>query len=190
MASKTALFHRRLKRDVLIIALSIIAAIYSSRSGVMDAIFLVSPESEFIGIFIAGLLFTSLFTTPIAIAMFISIAPEVNIALMALLGAAGSVIGDLMLFGLIRHTFREDVEHILSLRKLHRIVAIFHRRMFRWVLPFIGALIIASPLPDELGIGLMGVSRMRASTLMLVSYTMNTIGIFLIGLAALSTAYK
>ena len=186
MASKAAFFHRRLKRDALIIGLSIVAAVYTSKSGAMDAVFLVSPESELIGIFIAGLLFTSLFTTPIAIAMFVSIAPEVNIAVMALLGATGSIIGDLVLFGLIRHTFREDVEHLLSLRKLHRIVAIFHRRMFRWILPFVGALIIASPLPDELGIGLLGVSRMKASTLMLVSYVMNTIGIFLIGLAAIS----
>lgn len=185
MVSKTT-FHRRLKRDAIIIVLSIIAAIYASKSGAVDTVFLVSPESVLIGTFLAGLLFTSLFTTPIAIAMFVSISPETNIVVMALLGAAGSVIGDLLLFGLIRHTFRDDVEHLLSIRKLHRIVAIFHRRMFRWVLPFVGALIIASPLPDELGIGLMGVSRMKASTLIAVSYVMNTIGIFLIGLAAVS----
>ncbi len=181
-----AQFNHRLRRDVLIIAISIVAAIYASRSGVVDTIFLVSPESVYIGTFIAGLFFTSLFTTPFAIAMFVSLAPEINILVMALLGATGSVLGDLLLFGLIRHTFRDDLEHLLSLRRFHRAVAIFHRRVFRWVLPFVGALIIASPLPDELGIGLMGVSRMKVSTLIAISYVMNTIGILLIGLAAVS----
>ncbi len=179
-------FRHRLKRDALVIAISITLAIYASKSGALDTIFLVSPESEFIGAFIAGLLFTSLFTTPLAIAMFAAIAPEVNILFMALLGACGSVLGDLALFGLIRHTFRDDLEHLLSLRKIHRLTAVFHRRVFRWILPFIGALIIASPFPDELGIGLMGVSRMKLSTLIIVSYVMNAIGIFLIGLAAVS----
>lgn len=184
MASKDAHFRRRLRRDAIIIAISVVAAVYASTSGVLDTVFLVSPESEYIGIFIAGILFTSIFTTPIALAMFIAIAPEVNIFVMALLGAAGSVLGDLTLFALIRHTFRDDVEHLISLRRFHRVVALFHRRMFRWVLPFIGAIIIASPLPDELGIGLMGVSKMKTSTLIVVSYVMNAIGIALIAWAA------
>ncbi len=186
MVSAATQFRHRLKRDALVIVVSIIAATFAFRSGALDTVFLVSPESELIGTLIAGLLFTSLFTTPFAIAMFAAIAPEVNIIVMALLGASGSVMGDLVLFGLIRHTFRDDLEHLLSLRKFRRFVAIFHRRVFRWVLPFIGALIIASPLPDELGIGLMGVSRMKVSTLVMVSYVMNTIGILLIGLAAVS----
>lgn len=186
MARVDTAFQRRVRRDIYIIGISICAAILFYRSGAVDAIFLVGPESTLIATLLAGLLFTSLFTTPFAIALFATIAPESNILVMALVGATGSVIGDLVLFGLIRHTFRDDLDHLLSLRKFHRFVAIFHRRIFRWILPFIGALIIASPLPDELGIGLMGVSRMKASTLIIVSYTMNTLGIFLIGWAAVA----
>ena len=182
--AKDAQFRHRLKRDALIISLSIIAAVFAYQSGVLDTVFLVSPESELFGSLIAGLLFTSLFTTPFAIAMFAALAPEMNIAIMALLGATGSVLGDLVLFALIRHTFRDDLEHLLSLRKFRRMVAVFHRRVFRWILPFVGALIIASPLPDELGIGLMGVSRMKISTLVTISYVMNSIGILLIGITA------
>ncbi len=188
MGTKAARFHYRLKRDAIIIVLSIVAALYAYQSGAVDTVFLVSPESEYIGAFIAGLLFTSLFTTPFAIAMFVALAPEINLAFMAIVGASGSVIGDLVLFGLIRHTFRDDLEHLLAMRKLHRIVAVFHRRTFRWILPFVGALIIASPFPDELGIGLMGVSRMKVTTLIGISFAMNTLGILLIGWAALSAA--
>ena len=69
----------------------------------------------------------------------------------------------------------------MTLPKYKRFFAVFHRRMFRWVLPFVGALIIASPFPDEIGLGLMGLSRMRVRDLMIISFVMNAIGIACIG---------
>ncbi len=177
-------FRQRLRGDTLLIALSIAAALVLSTSGVLQEFFLVNMESSLIGVFLAGVLFTSLFTTPIAIAMFVAMAPGVDILTMAGIGALGSVLGDLALFGLVRFTFQADVDHLMSLPKYKRLFHVFHRRMFRWILPFLGALIIASPLPDELGIGFMGVSKMKTSTLVVVSYVMNAIGIALIAWAA------
>jgi hypothetical protein len=52
------------------------------------------------------------------------------------------------------------------------------------VLPVVGAVIIASPLPDELGLALLGFSRIDRRYFFAISYTMNFIGIVLIGLAA------
>lgn len=182
--TSAAAFRRRLRRDVIIIGVSVIAAFALAQSGFLQDFFAVTPESTLVGVFLAGILFTSLFTTPIAIAMFLSLAPGVNLLTMAGIGALGSVVGDLVLFGLIRFTFQEDVQHLLGMPKYRRLFHVFHRRTFRWMLPFLGALVIASPLPDELGIGLMGVSRMKASTLIVISYVMNAIGIALIYLAA------
>ena len=173
-----------LKRDVVVVLVSILVALALSRSGFFHDFFQVSVESELVGILIAGLLFTSIFTTPLSIAMFVSLAPVVDPFVMAGVGALGAVLGDLILFGLVRHSMREDVEHLMSLPRYRRFFAIFHRRMFRWVLPFVGALIIASPLPDELGIGLMGMTRMKPRTLVGISYVMNALGIAFIGLAA------
>lgn len=175
--------HERLRRDTLLIALSIAAALILSASGVFERFFFLNGDSQLLGIFLAGILFTSLFTTPIAIAMFVSMAPGVDSVTMAGLGALGSVLGDLALFGLVRFTFQSDLDHLLRMPKYKRLFHVFHRRTFRWMLPFVGALIIASPLPDELGIGLMGVSKMKTSTLVVVSYIMNAIGIALIHLA-------
>lgn len=174
----------RLEKDALIVIVSILAAVALSKSGFLADIFLVNAESELVGIFIAGLLFTSFFTTPVAIAMFIALAPAVNPLAMAGIGAFGAVLGDLTIFGLVRFAFRKDVEHVMSLPKYRRFFAIFHRRIFRWVLPFVGALIIASPLPDELGIGLMGLSHMSTKYLVCISFVMNALGITLIGLLA------
>lgn len=177
-------FRKRLRRDTLLIALSVAAALVLSASGMLEQLLLVNVESTIAGVFLAGVLFTSLFTTPIAIAMFASLASGLDALTMAGIGALGSVLGDLALFGLVRFTFQADLDHLLSLPKYRRLLHVFHRRTFRWMLPFVGALIIASPLPDELGIGLMGVSKMKTSTLIVISYIMNAIGILLIAWAA------
>jgi hypothetical protein len=184
MRKAPAAFRYKIAKDLFILGASVIVAIALSKSGLISNVFWVSGQSELIGAFLAGILFTSLFTTPIAIAMFISLSPVLNPVVMALVGACGAVIGDLALFGLIRYTFSRDVEHVLAQSGLKRFTATFHRRMFRWVLPFVGALIIASPLPDELGIGLIGVSRTNVRTLVSISFVMNALGIVLIGLAA------
>lgn len=178
-------FKRHLKRDLIFIAISTVLAIVVSKSGLFEQLFELDVKSEYIAAFIAGIFFTSFFTTPFAIAMFLSLAPEMSIPLMILTGAAGGVFGDLFLFGLMRNTFADDVTYLLGKKRMHsRFMAVFHRRVFRWVIPFVGALIIASPLPDELGITLMGVSTMKVTTLMPISFAMNALGIAIIGFVA------
>jgi hypothetical protein len=44
----------------------------------------------------------------------------------------------------------------------------------------LGAFIIASPLPDELGLTLMGMSKVRLAVLVPVSFVMNAVGIYLL----------
>lgn len=176
------IFRNRLMRDALIILMSILIAITLSKSGFLSEFFLVNAESRIVGSFFAGVFFTSFFTSPLAFATFATLAPSMNVLLMALIGGMGAVLGDLVIFGLLRYAFRQDIEHVMSVPRYKRFFAIFHRRMFRWVLPFIGAIFIASPLPNEVGLGLMGVSRMSVRNLIAISFSMNTIGILLIGL--------
>ncbi len=172
----------RLKKDAVLIAISITAAVVLSKSGVYERVLHESSNIELIGAFVAGLFFTSFFTTPLAIAAFVSLGTQMDPVFMALLGGLGAVVGDLILFSFVRHTFQEDVEYLLRSAGHKRVLAAVKRRTFRWVLPFVGALVLASPLPDELGVALMGVSHMRVGTLIAVSYVMNSLGIALIGL--------
>jgi uncharacterized membrane protein YdjX (TVP38/TMEM64 family) len=44
----------------------------------------------------------------------------------------------------------------------------------------LGAIIIASPLPDEMGVGLMGISKLKTSQFILLSFVLNAIGIFIV----------
>jgi len=44
--------------------------------------------------------------------------------------------------------------------------------------------VVASPIPDELGLAMMGLSKMRTSLFVPVSLVMNSAGILLVGLVA------
>lgn len=138
----------------------------------------------FMSSFVSGIFFTSIFTTPLSIVSFATIAQSTNITAMALFGACGSVVGDLIIFLFIQDTLSEDIEHVIHAPQYDKITRIFKKRIFRWLTPMVGALIIASPLPDELGLAMMGFSKMKTAVLIPVSFVMNFAGIFLIGLAA------
>ena len=51
-----------------------------------------------------------------------------------------------------------------------------------------GGLILASPLPDELGVAVLGFSKMRLKYFALLSFVFNFLGIAVIGLVARALA--
>ncbi|MDP3800322.1 MAG: hypothetical protein Q8Q90_02755, partial [bacterium] len=62
------------------------------------------------------------------------------------------------------------------------IIKFFRKSFLRWFTPFLGALIIASPFPDELGLVLMGLSKTNTKVFIPVSFGLNFIGILIMGL--------
>jgi hypothetical protein len=93
-------------------------------------------------------------------------------------------VGDYIIFVFIRDRISDDVAYFLARTGTPRFFKLFHRKAFRRLLPFVGGLIIASPLPDELGLALLGAAKMRTRNFILLSFCFNTAGILLIGLAA------
>ncbi|MEK7178156.1 MAG: hypothetical protein AAB721_00655 [Patescibacteria group bacterium] len=144
-----------------------------------------TKELKLLGSFIAGMFFTSVFTTAPAIATLGEIARTNSAVLVAIFGAMGAVIGDLIIFRFIRDKLSE---HLLELAKHQgagkKFKVLLKLKYFRWLTFLMGGLIIASPFPDELGIGLLGFSKMRTQWFILLSFAFNFIGILLIGLVA------
>ncbi len=176
--------RQKLLRDLSVIFLSICLSVFLGRSGLMSRAVAALSGSPFGASFVSGWFFTSLFTTPVSIAAFASIAKTMDIIPMAFYGAFGAMLGDLVIFLFIRDSLAEDVRYLMRGKRSRRVVAIFHRRLFRWLTPLLGAFVIASPLPDELGIGMMGFSELRTTVLLPVSFCMNFLGILAIGLVA------
>jgi hypothetical protein len=97
-----------------------------------------------------------------------------------LIGGLGAVIGDYIIFRFIRDRVTDDVEFLVKKSVRHEWSLIFKKRLFRWLGPFIGALIIASPFPDEFGIALMGMAKLKDRIFLPLSFTFNALGILVI----------
>lgn len=174
-----------LLQDAAIILLSIVIAVILVKTDVLIKILISTQELKFLGSFITGMFFTSVFTTAPAIVTLGEIARANSILPTAIFGAMGAVVGDLIIFRFVRDRFSEHLMEIIKHQGAgKRIKLLFKLKIFRWLTFLVGGLIIASPLPDELGIGLLGFSKMRTSWFIPLSFTFNFIGILLIGLVA------
>ena len=172
-------------QDIGIIFLSVLVAVILVKTEIISKILTSTKELRLLGSFVAGMFFTSIFTTAPAIATLGEIARANSLALTAFFGGMGAVVGDLIIFRFVRDKLSE---HLMELIKHEgagkRIKALFKLRLFRWLTVLAGGLIIASPLPDELGISLLGFSKMKTLRFIPLSFIFNTLGIFLIGLIA------
>ena len=135
----------------------------------------------YLGTFFSGLLFTYGFTAAPATALLLILAKEQNILFAGLIAGFGAVIGDLTIFKLIRYSFSDEIKKISK----EKIVLYFNKKtptiLKKYLIPVLGGFIIASPLPDEIGISLLAISRIISTRKFLfISYLLNTIGILVI----------
>ena len=137
-------------------------------------------EYGYIGAFLAGLLFVSSFTFATAVVVLLVLAEKLNPYEIAMLAGAGGVLGDFLIFRFVKDGLAEEITPLFQKFGGKHVRALLHTKYFSWSLPLIGALIIVSPLPDELGVSLLGVSKMSTARFLFLSFILNFIGAFLV----------
>ena len=119
--------------------------------------------------------------TPVAFVALSELAHVSSLLTVAFFGALGAVLGDLLIFKFLRDRLDRDVVFLLKgSSRLRRLKALFHLKLFRWVSFFIGGLILATPLPDELGLAVMGLSKTRIWVFALISFAFKFVSILFI----------
>jgi hypothetical protein len=143
------------------------------------------------GAFAAGLLFSYGFTTPFSIAALVAMAHEVNPFIAAPLAGIGAFLSDLVIFELLRISFfGDELERLRHASIVDRIHRMLHHDttpeiVRRWSLWLLAAIVIASPLPDEIGVAMLsGTSKLSERAFAIICVTMNTLGILAILLLA------
>jgi len=174
-------------RDGLLILVSIGVAIALTQSGAAHALIELLGNQRWLATIVAGMFFTSLFTAAPAIAILGEVAPTMSLPLYLILGSIGAVIGDYIIFRFIKNTVAKDAAYLLQFKK-DKLPAIFKTRLFRTSVSLFGALIIATPLPNELGLTLLGLSSLSNRMVLFVSFFLNGAGILAVGLAARALA--
>ncbi|MBI4033046.1 MAG: hypothetical protein HY377_00790 [Candidatus Blackburnbacteria bacterium] len=171
-------------KNLTILFLGIIVALVLSRIGTFQAFLANLGNYGYIGALLAGVLFVSVFTVASGIVILSILAQTLSPLEIGLIAGAGAVLGDFVIFRFIKDNLIEEVAPLYRELGGAHLTKLLHTKYFSWTLPVIGALIIASPFPDELGISLMGLSRIKTYQFLLLSFILNSTGIFLIISAA------
>jgi uncharacterized membrane protein YdjX (TVP38/TMEM64 family) len=130
------------------------------------------------------LFYTYTFSAPIAAAVIFLLANAVNPLLLSVIAAFGSLLSDYLIFKFVRSYLLEEIKLAAEELKIPtEFLAKFVRK--KWVayfIPVVAGIIIASPLPDEIGVALLAASRYNRKYFAIFSYLSNFVGIVTISM--------
>lgn len=140
----------------------------------------------YIGAFLGGVLFVSIFTVVTGAVVLLVLAESLSPIEIGVIAGLGAVIGDFTIFRFVKGNLATELKSIYDhLDGDHHLIKLLHSKYFGWTLPVIGAIVIASPLPDEIGVSLIGISKMKTYQFLVISFILNAVGIFLVVSASL-----
>ncbi|HUD19056.1 MAG TPA: hypothetical protein VMR81_01255 [Patescibacteria group bacterium] len=162
-----------------LLVISIVVAIIFLRTDLLHSYILHLGKLEYVGALVGGFFFVSTFTiAPASIVLYI-LAQTMPIWILAPIAGIGAMIGDFLMFQFLKDAdLSGEISGLFKRFGSKKVKHLIHSRYFHWMLPVVGALIIISPLPDELGVSLMGISKLKWYRFLLLSFTLNTLGIF------------
>jgi uncharacterized membrane protein YdjX (TVP38/TMEM64 family) len=136
----------------------------------------------YLSAFIGGMLFAFGFGAPFGVAILATIANDLNILLAGIVGGVGALASDYLLFRFIRVTFLDEIERLKGSKAFRLMDGLMKRRVPPKIALYVSAgvagFIIASPLPDEIGVTLLaGLTKMETKIFAIMAFTLNTAGI-------------
>jgi len=162
--------------------LSVILAFVLLFTGTFEIIISHLSQYGIFGGLVAGLLFPFTFTSASAGVFLVELGRFYNPLLIALIAGIGAMVSDLLMFRFLKEGIVDEIKLIgkvlLSIPTLQRMENLTKKKVWLWGIPFVASVLIASPLPDEIGIALFSMINFRPRYLSAISYLLNTIGIF------------
>lgn len=172
-------------KNLTFLCLSLIVAFFLYQNESFHSYLLHLGNLGYFGAFIAGILFVSTFTVATGTLILLVLAEQLSPIEIGIIAGLGAVAGDVTIFHFIKDNLLNEVKLIYDQFGDGHLSKVLHSRYFSWTLPVVGAIIIASPFPDEIGISLMGISKMKTYQFLVVSFILNAIGIFFVVSASL-----
>lgn len=134
----------------------------------------------YLGAFIAGIFFVSIFTVAPAAVVLFELASDMNPILIAIAAGAGAMLGDYLIFRYFKDKVFEEVMPIFKkMGGVSLVKKIFLTPYFSFLLPLLGAIMVASPMPDEVGLAVMGASKIKPIPFFILTFILNACGILL-----------
>jgi hypothetical protein len=156
-------------------------------SALLASVFKYLESLGFLGGLLAGMLSASLFTAAPALVLIIDLAPQLDPLFLALIVGVGAALGDMIILLFFEERIFHELKPVyLRLRGRNRGRPRKPRRSAALLL--LGTFFITSPLPDEVGLGLLGISHFPKVVILVICLGLNVLGAALIILAARALA--
>jgi len=175
--------HWRYK-NLTLLSFGLFAGIFLYNSDVFRQIILSLGGLSYLGIFIAGILYDSTFTVSTSLVSLLIFAERFPIIPLVLIATAGAVLGDYIVFKYVKNGLVQElaplannIEDKIGRRRISYVKHLFHSKYFHWMLPVVAAIMVGSPFPNELALGILGVSGVQTRTILFISSTFNFLGI-------------
>jgi hypothetical protein len=178
-------YFRYLLRDLFIVTASIFAAVALANNGFIHSFVEATESSRAFSSFVSGAFFTSIFTLAPASVALVAISQSFPPISVAFFGALGAAFIDIIIISFVRKDLARDLDNVARMTFRHHIIKAFHFGFLKWAAFIIGLLLIATPLPDEPGLLMIGLSRVNTFFLPLIFFISHFFGIWaLISIAA------
>ncbi len=144
----------------------------------------------YLGAFIAGLFIPFTFTTPLATASFFYLGQSHNVLLVALIGGIGTVFTDLFILRTFKGGIFTEMEVIwknyennhprrrFTRAHVPHLKGLFQRRPFHLISHWTGAFLLFSPVPDEIGLEMLGYYDLKPVKLIPIAFTSGVVAIW------------
>jgi uncharacterized membrane protein YdjX (TVP38/TMEM64 family) len=186
MVGMERLWERWAYKNTTLLVLSMVVFIFLADTSIVHLLIRHIGTYGYLGSFVSGIFFVSTFTIAPASLVLFHLAQDYNPFIIAVTAGAGAVIGDLLIFRYFKDQIFVEFAPLMRRLKKKGFLRPLTSPYFAWVTPIMGALIIASPFPDEIGIGMMGLSKIKEWQFIVLTFILNALGILIIVLLAQS----
>lgn len=167
-------------KNTILLVLSLILFFYFADTPFIKNVINKIGDFGYAGALLTGIFFVSTFTVAPALVVLYALAQSYNPIGIAVMAGLGAVIGDFMLFQYLKDKVFGELKPLFLKFGGSYVIRLFKTPYFGWLTPLIGAAIIASPFPDEIGVGILGISKLKNWQFLLLSFCLNTVGILIV----------
>jgi len=167
-------------KNTILLGVSLIVLFVLADTAIAHALIRQIGSYGYTGAFITGIFFVSTFTVAPASVVLFHLSQALNPLAIALSAGAGAVIGDILIFSFLKDGVFDELKPLFRRFSGSYLDRLFRTPYFAWFVPVAGAIIIASPLPDEIGIGLLGLTRINWWQFALLAFGLNSVGILIV----------
>jgi hypothetical protein len=167
-------------KNLTLVFISILLTIFLSKHDFFNKFLFETRFIPFAGPFIAGILYVSVSTAALGILILADLSEKLSPIEIAIIAGLGGAVADFIIFRFFKNNLLKEITPIYYNFGGKHLNKLMYHKFFRWSLPIIGAIIIASPFPDEIGIGLMGLTHIKKYQFVLLCLALDITGVFLL----------